>query len=1022
MKRAEEDINNNYSINIEQLIVPVIDKPVITCYSFILNKVIFANYLTSEEKKTPPNPVTGYNKQGDAEDVFSYLMRYLQCVINESILKLFKKFFIITRSITKCIDDDKNYSVGYAAFAHNILLNIQDNETTKEITTLQGLIDIETQGISIKNFKLCKSYDKDSDNIDATRFFQIIPFEQSKYIYVALERAEADFKAGVQTKKSKKFINPLGVLTINNIKYKLKGIVEHTAFGDGINSGHYTFYKYQDDAIIYNVSDSLVTKGSNISQAAANDSVAQNANAFLYEIDDTQALDHTNFLKRIPFSLYEPDSDFMRDNRINIKEWSTKNSREDYLQMFSKQQIRSVGFKKTLKKLDKHKFGQVMPNKSTQVDYSGVTDEETIKQITLNIRVNVAINTIEILEEDSKDGYLHFQAYNNFAGWNKNPINQEPEKISFKTLGSGLRILPEDWGVATLQLTKEFGKIFSCLNMANAGSPGSSYLEGRAAQEENMFRRTDCHYSINERHIKKKADYDLNKYPKYNPKTHRYNDKMSNLIAGQPSTDPYDNCERFVYMDIDYPRICIKGDETFEDNKIDVNKSYKLLNYDDIFVFYELRAAAKNYSHKHHGATYPEELKDIIELRLRIRAQINTLKAVNQKYAVLSAFGAGAFSNDCSNVAMIYYDELLEEKDFFKVIAFAIKYSGNGQGNFEIFQEVFKSWPEPRQRAATDPVNQSVTPPTELLNSEDYGRPKPKFPRRTLTVDDITRQNIMENTLEELNKRRNDFYTAAANNLEKFKKSSQPVNLKECIVTVVSEDSLTATKIATTNYGMLFACLNFADSKNPGGGYRNGRNPQEEDIFLRTDCHFSLGLRGQSDILYPDPDETNKANNDYIYDEKKTALIQGITGRVYLIDTPQICFRNNKDTNYAIYPDGEIFPFYELRAAALNFNKEIHSCVDFSNTCIEAIAQTELRIAAQLDTLIERGIRCVILGAFGCGAFKNNPNIVANAYYKEITKRRTHFNVIQFAMAETGGNNSNVFHSVFDNWDPKKTD
>jgi hypothetical protein len=1025
MNRAEDDKNNNYTIDIKKLIVPVINKPVITCYSFILNKVIFeSGYLTSEEKKTPPNPVTGYDKQADAEDAFIYLIKYLKCVINESILELFKKFFIITRSITKCKDDENNYSLGGADLGHNIFLNIQDNDTTKGISTLQGLINKETLGFNVENFKLCNSYVKDlSDNMNATASQQYIPFEISKYIYVALQRGEQNWAAGGKhgpQKKSKKIIDPFGVLTINNIKYKLKGLVEHTSIGDGVKSGHYTFYEYQDGVIIYQVSDSLVMNGSTISQDEKNTSVTQNANAFLYEIDDTQALDHTNFLKRIPFSLYEPDSDYMRNNRINITEWIKENSRESYLQMFTTAGIRSVGFKTTLKKLDKRKFGQFMPNKPTHVEYGDVTNKETIKQITLNIRANVAIDTIEILEKDSENGYLHFQAYNNVAGWNKNPTNKEPEKISFKTLDSGLRILSDDWGVVTLKLTKEFGKIFSCLNMANAGSPGSSYLEGRAAQEENMFRRTDCHYSINERHIKKKEDYDPIKHPKYDANTRRYNDKMFNLISGQPSTYPYDNCERFVYMDIDYPRICIKGDEIFENDKIDVDKSYKLLNYDDIFVFYELRAAAKNYSHQHHGGTYPEELKDIIELRLRIRAQINTLKAVNQKYAVLSAFGAGAFSNDCSNVAMIYYDELLEEKDFFKVIAFAIKYSGNGPGNFEIFKAVFSTWPNPRQVAATNPVNQTVTPPAALLNSEDYGRPKPKIPRRALTADDIKRQIIMDNTLEELNKRRIDFYTAAANNLVEFKKLSQAVNPKECMVTVVPQDSLTATKIATTTYGMLFACLNFADSKNPGGGYRNGRHPQEEDIFLRTDCHFSLGIRGQSDILYPDPDKSNKVNDDYIYDEKKTALIQGITGRVYLIDTPQICFRNNKDTNYAIYPDGEIFPFYELRAAALNFNTSIHSSVHFSNTCIETIAQTELRIAAQLDTLIERGIRYVILGAFGCGAFKNDPNIVANAYYKEITKRRTHFDVIQFAMAETVGNNSDVIHSVFDKWNPIK--
>ena len=270
----------------------------------------------------------------------------------------------------------------------------------------------------------------------------------------------------------------------------------------------------------------------------------------------------------------------------------------------------------------------------------------------------------------------------------------------------------------------------------------------------------------------------------------------------------------------------------------------------------------------------------------------------------------------------------------------------------------------------------------------------------------------MENTLEVLDLRRNEFYTRANTNLESLK-VKKPVNAKECQLYLSDEDSLSATKTATTTYGIIFACLNFANPIKPGGGYRNGRSPQEEDIFLRTDCHFSLGPRNQSDILFgPGKD------GDYIYDEKKTALIQGITGRVYLIDTPQICFRSNSDTNYSIYPNKEIFPFYELRAAALNFNPEIKPYVTFPNTSIEAIAQTELRIAAQLDTLIERGLRCVVLGAFGCGIFKNDPNIVANAYHKEITKRKTHFDVIVFAMAAKSKTEDNylAFKLVFKDW------
>lgn len=35
---------------------------------------------------------------------------------------------------------------------------------------------------------------------------------------------------------------------------------------------------------------------------------------------------------------------------------------------------------------------------------------------------------------------------------------------------------------------------FAMLDMANAYGPGGAYREGAPAQEENLFRRTDCHF------------------------------------------------------------------------------------------------------------------------------------------------------------------------------------------------------------------------------------------------------------------------------------------------------------------------------------------------------------------------------------------------------------------------------------------------------------------------------------------------------------------------------------------------
>jgi hypothetical protein len=57
-----------------------------------------------------------------------------------------------------------------------------------------------------------------------------------------------------------------------------------------------------------------------------------------------------------------------------------------------------------------------------------------------------------------------------------------------------VEVFPGDWGEVTRSLTATYGVCFAVLNMANAYVPGGAYVEGAAAQEENMFRRTDCHF------------------------------------------------------------------------------------------------------------------------------------------------------------------------------------------------------------------------------------------------------------------------------------------------------------------------------------------------------------------------------------------------------------------------------------------------------------------------------------------------------------------------------------------------
>lgn len=72
------------------------------------------------------------------------------------------------------------------------------------------------------------------------------------------------------------------------------------------------------------------------------------------------------------------------------------------------------------------------------------------------------------------------------------------------------------------------------------------------------------------------------------------------------------------------------------------------------------------------------------------------------------------------------------------------------------------------------------------------------------------------------------------------------------------------------------------------------------------------------------------------------------------------------------------------------------------------------RLRRMLDTALAKGAETVILGAFGCGAFENNPEVVAMAA-KNVLKDYLHaFCNLEFAVycTQRDENNYRVFERV----------
>jgi hypothetical protein len=262
-------------------------------------------------------------------------------------------------------------------------------------------------------------------------------------------------------------------------------------------------------------------------------------------------------------------------------------------------------------------------------------------------RVNILIDTLNQFENNRTTFYR--SARSNMLKWCKYLVDRP-------NAGLDVIVEPIDWGVMALKCTKQYNTIFACLNMANEYTPGGAYQLGPSAQEENMFRRTDIHFFIDRRMLAFNT----------NTRSYKYKQTMSELIGAKSGT---------TYLDTTDPRICIKGNEDYDLP----NLGYADLAPDEMFLFYELRCAAKKFEN---GAVFDEP-----EMDKRIHAQFKTLKNNRIRHAILGAFGCGAFKNDPAVVSTLYKKYLTQYRSDFDVIAFPIFYAGSGDMNYGVFKK-----------------------------------------------------------------------------------------------------------------------------------------------------------------------------------------------------------------------------------------------------------------------------------------------------------------------------------------------
>jgi uncharacterized protein (TIGR02452 family) len=155
--------------------------------------------------------------------------------------------------------------------------------------------------------------------------------------------------------------------------------------------------------------------------------------------------------------------------------------------------------------------------------------------------------------------------------------------------------------------------------------------------------------------------------------------------------------------------------------------------------------------------------------------------------------------------------------------------------------------------------------------------------------------------------------------------------------------------------------LNFASAKNPGGGFLGGAKAQEEDL-ARCSALYTCQLtqRGYYDA--------NRAHSSMLYTH-------------HIIYSPDVPFFRDERRILLEAP----FLLSIITAPAPNAGEARRT---ESNAAARVHEALDERARMVLAVAASRGHRCLVLGAWGCGVFRNDPAEVAGAFAVALGERR----------------------------------
>ena len=217
-------------------------------------------------------------------------------------------------------------------------------------------------------------------------------------------------------------------------------------------------------------------------------------------------------------------------------------------------------------------------------------------------------------------------------------------------------------------------------------------------------------------------------------------------------------------------------------------------------------------------------------------------------------------------------------------------------------------------------------------------------------------------------------------------RTSKPIldEARDGIIEVVNATTIGALKEVDDKR---VAILNFASAKHPGGGFKTGAMAQEESLAYSSSLYDSL-----------------TKYQEWFYDANLKDLNNGLYTDKMIMSQMVIFFRDEKFNLCK--------PYYADVLTSCAVNAGVASKKGITQSVIRNTMDN--RIKNILNELAMGDYEYIILGAFGCGVFRNKPHMIAEIFKKYLIDNdmKDFFDKIIFAIPEGRDNNLNVFKEI----------